>query len=221
MSIKNVKMSVLLVTLLISSQTFAQGALFDFMKSSSPQAEQSTPYVVLDATNTKQKEKVTVQEFFSYGCPHCSDFVFQFDQWSKQQPKFVVVEKVPVTFDRPQWNVLGRLYYTLNELGQSNLDSSVYSAIHKDSKQLYTKEAIFDWAKSQKELDFNKFQQVFDSQSVTDKMAKANELSKKYKIDGVPTIVVDGNYKVSSKEGFKKLLSVTDELVVKVHKPAK
>ena len=158
--------------------------------------------------------KIEVLEFFSYGCPHCHDFAEPFDRWSKKQ-KDVVVRRVPVTFGRPQWVVLGRLFYTIQTLKLTALDMGAFAAIHQQGRQLYDDQAVLQWAAAQPGVDAKKFSDVYYSSEVTNAMKKADALAMTYQIDGVPSIIVGGRYKMLQQRGmnFNDLLLNTDAVI--------
>ena len=158
--------------------------------------------------------KIEVFEFFSYGCPHCHDFAEPFDRWSKKQ-KDVVVRRVPVTFGRPQWVVLGRLFYTIQMLKLPALDTAAFAAIHQQGRMLYEDQAVLQWAASQPGVDAKKFSEVYYSAEVTNAMKKADALAMSYQIDGVPSIIVGGRYKMLQQRGmnFNDLLLNTDAVI--------
>ena len=155
-----------------------------------------------------------VLEFFSYGCPHCHEFAEPFERWSKRQ-KDVVVRRVPVTFGRPQWVVLGRLFYTIQLMKLPSLDMAAFAAIHQQGRMLYDDQAVLQWAASQPGVDANKFKEVYFSQEVTNAMKKADMLAMTYQIDSVPSIIVAGRYKMLQQRGmnFSDLLDNTDAVI--------
>ncbi len=159
--------------------------------------------------------RIEVLEFFSYGCPHCHAFSGQFDQWSRKQPKDVSVRRVPVTFGRPQWVVLGRLFYTIQILKLPALDAGAFAAIHQQGRALYDDQAVLQWAASQPGVDANKFKEVYFSQEVTNAMKKADAMAMSYQIDAVPSIIVAGHYKMLQQRdaSFSDLLANTDAVI--------
>ena len=167
--------------------------------------------------------KIDVLEFFSYGCPHCHDFSEPFERWSRKQPKDVVVRRVPVTFGRPQWVVLGRLFYTIQIMKLPQLDAAAFAAIHQQGKMLYEDQAVLQWAASQPGVDANKFKEVYFSQEVTNAMKKADAMAAAYQIDAVPTIIVGGRYKMLQQRGmsFTDLLANTDAVIKLARQPQK
>ena len=77
------------------------------------------------------KDKIEVIEFFSYGCNHCSDFHPTISQWAAKLPKDVSFRRVPVSFNRPEWVRLSKIYYALEATGDlAKLDAAVFIAIH-------------------------------------------------------------------------------------------
>jgi thiol-disulfide isomerase/thioredoxin len=57
-------------------------------------------------------KKIEVIEFFSYGCPHCSDLEPYLQNWFKTAPADVQFRRVPVMFQE-RWKALAKIYYTL------------------------------------------------------------------------------------------------------------
>ena len=66
---------------------------------------------------TEHPGKIEVVEFFSYGCPHCAEFAPILERWSAKQQKDVVLRRVPVSFGRPAWANMARLFYSLEVTG--------------------------------------------------------------------------------------------------------
>lgn len=172
-------------------------------------------YATLNTPLPAAGSKIEVLEFFSYGCPHCHDFSEPFERWSRKQAKDVVVHRVPVTFGRPQWVVLGRLFYAIQIMKLPALDQAVFAAIHQQGRMLFEDQAVLQWAASQPGVDANKFKDVYFSQEVTNAMKKADAMAMTYQIDAVPTIVVGGHYKMLQQRGmnFTDLLANTDAVV--------
>jgi thiol:disulfide interchange protein DsbA len=138
------------------------------------------------------KGKIEVLEFFWYGCPHCHDFEPQLDAWVKRQAKDVSVKKVPVAF-RDDLLPHSQLFYALESLGKSNLHAKVMETMHVGKKKLLTESDIADWAVSQG-IERETFLKAFKSFTVTSKARAANQIAQAYRIDGVPTVAVQGKY---------------------------
>ena len=202
-----------------SSQAIAQGALGGMVASppanTAGAAIAGQTYAPLNTPSLQTVGgKIEVLEFFSYGCPHCHDFAEPFERWSKKQ-KDAVVRRVPVTFGRPQWVVLGRLFYTIQIMKLPALDMAAFAAIHQQGRMLYEDQAVLQWAASQPGVDAKKFSEVYYSAEVTTAIKKADALAMTYQIDGVPSIIVGGRYKMLQQRGmnFSDLLLNTDAVI--------
>ena len=165
------------------------------------------------------KGKVEVIEFFWYGCPHCYDFEPELSAWVKRQPKDVVFRRVPVAF-RDDFMPHSQLFYALDSMGKGDaLNEKVMYAMHKENKRLLTEPEIADWVASQG-IDRNTFLATYRSFAVVSKARAAKQLAEAYRIDGVPTIVMQGKYVTSpSIAGSKaKAITVMDYLEEKIRK---
>jgi thiol:disulfide interchange protein DsbA len=186
----------------------------------SQKIEEGFDYRILPiAQPVETKGKVEVIEFFWYGCPHCYDFEPELTSWMKRQPKDVTFRRVPVAF-RDDFMPHSQLFYALEALGKGDaLNEKVMYAMHKENKRLLTESEIADWVTSQG-IDRNTFLATYRSFAVASKARAAKQLAEAYRIDGVPTIVMQGKYVTSpSIAGTKaKAIAVMDYLEEKIRK---
>jgi thiol:disulfide interchange protein DsbA len=186
----------------------------------SPKIEEGFDYRILPVPQpVESKGKVEVIEFFWYGCPHCYDFEPELSAWVKRQPKDVVFRRIPVAF-RDDLLPHSQLFYALEAMGKGDaLNEKVMYAIHKENKRLLTEPEIADWVASQG-VDRNSFLATYRSFAVVSKAKAAKQLAEAYRIDGVPTIVMQGKYVTSpSIAGTKaKAIAVMDYLEEKIRK---
>ena len=187
--------------------------------SASAQLAVGRDYVPIEpAQPTDNAAKIEIVEFFSYGCPHCSEFHPLISQWVKKLPADVSFKRVPVSFGRAQWANIGKLYYTAEAIGElGRLDNAAFHAIHEKGVKLYDDATITEWA-AQQAVDKTKFTEAYKSFGVASKMQRADQMAAAYKIQGVPAIAVDGRYMVVGKDvkGYQDLLVLTDKLIAKV-----
>jgi len=165
------------------------------------------------------KGKVEVIEFFWYGCPHCYEFEPELKGWIKRQNKDVVFKKVPIAF-REELMPHSQLFYALEALGKGDtLNDKVMFAMHRENKRLLNENEIADWVAAQG-VDRNVFLAAYRSFAVLSKARAANQLGNAYRIDGVPTVAVQGKYITSpSIAGSRaKAVNIMDFLVNKVRK---
>jgi thiol:disulfide interchange protein DsbA len=182
--------------------------------------EEGFDYRILPiAQPVETKGKVEVIEFFWYGCPHCYDFEPELSAWVKRQPKDVAFRRVPVAF-RDDFLPHSQLFYALEAMGKGDaLNEKVMYAMHKENKRLLTENEIADWVASQG-VDRNTFLATYRSFAVVSKARAAKQLAEAYRIEGVPTIVMQGKYVTSpSIAGSKaKAIAVMDYLEEKIRK---
>ena len=195
-------------------------SLSGFASAQAQKIEEGFDYRILPvAQPVDTKGKVEVIEFFWYGCPHCYDFEPELSAWVKRQPKDVVFKRVPVAF-RDDFLPHSQMYYALESMGKADaLNEKVMYAMHKENKRLLTETEIADWVASQG-VDRNTFLATYRSFAVVSKARAANQLTEAYRIDGVPTIVMQGKYVTSpSIAGSKaKAIAVMDYLEEKIRK---
>jgi thiol:disulfide interchange protein DsbA len=99
------------------------------------------------------------------------------------------------------------------------MNEKVMYAMHKENRRLMTENEIADWVASQG-IDRNTFLASYRSFAVISKARAARQMADAYRIDGVPTIVMQGRYVTSpSIAGTKaKAIAVMDHLEQKIRK---
>lgn len=139
--------------------------------------------------------KVEVLEFFAYTCPHCFTMEPMTAKWAQSFPDNVAFKRVPVAFNA---NMAGlqKMYYTLEALDRLDLHEKFFAALHRERQRLYDLDAMADWAAKQG-IDRQQFEATFNSFGITNKVTRANELVKSYKVDSTPTLAVGGRYTTS------------------------
>lgn len=156
--------------------------------------------------------KIEVLEFFSYACPHCAAFHPAVTKWSAALPKDAAFIRVPVAFGRRPWGQLVRAYYAFEATNTlDKFDDALFEAIHDQRKALYTEETLAAWVAEQGG-NAAAFRQAFNSPEVTKKAQRAEELSREYRVDGVPTLTVNGKY-VALGRTQGDMLRIASELI--------
>ncbi|MGE5471710.1 MAG: thiol:disulfide interchange protein DsbA/DsbL [Bacteroidota bacterium] len=192
--------------------SFALGAALSLPVLAQTAGKDYTAVTPVQATD--DPGKIEVIEFFSYGCPHCSDFNPLVSAWAAKLPGDVVFKRVPITFGRAAWMGVAKLYYTLEVTGDlARLDGEVFKAIHGEGINLFDDKALTGWV-AKKGVDMKKFNDAFASFGVMSKAKRGDQLAQAYKITGVPAIAVDGKYLVGDMS-FTDKLAVTDKLIAK------
>lgn len=170
------------------------------------------------AVPTAAKGTIEVIEFFHYGCPHCRDFDPLLGQWIKRLPADVSFIRVPAIWGNPQLLGLARLYYTLEVTGQvESLHEAVFVAVQEDKSPLHTEDAVREWAGKHK-VDVKVFMDTYKSFGVQSMVQRADQTARAYKIQGVPTMAVDGRFLTSASMtgSHEATLKQVDQLLARV-----
>jgi len=163
--------------------------------------------------------KVEVVEFFGYWCPHCSAFEPALDAWAKKLPPQVSFRRVPVSFT-PGQEPLQRLYYAIEALGQvDTMHRRVFAALHVERKRLNTEADIGGWLQSVG-ADSNKLLDTMKSFAVATKLRQSKQLADGYRIEGVPTLGIQGRFMTSPSiaGSAERALAVADALIAQSRK---
>ena len=159
--------------------------------------------------------RIEVVDFFWYGCPHCNAFAPLLESWVGRLPADMSVRRAPVSF-QPSFAAHQRLYFTLEAMGQVQaLHRRVFASIHVGRQRLDTQAAVFAWARSQKELDAARFEQLFASFGIVSKAQRSTQLQEAYGVTGVPALGVAGRYVVDGGTAgdMTRALAEVDRLV--------
>lgn len=193
--------------------TFAALAVFG-----APVLAQGGPWTPVNPPQpTDEKGKVEVIEFFHYGCPHCRDFDPLVEKWLKSLPKDVVFKRVPVMWNNPGLIGLARFYYAAEASGDlPRLHSQVFAAVQDEKAPLNTEQGARDWV-AKKGGNAKRFGEMYRSFTVETKLQRADQLARAYRIQGVPTMIVDGKYMTSASltGSHENTIKVVDQLIAK------
>ena len=170
---------------------------------------------------TNDPSKVEVLEFFWYGCPHCYHFEPSVKAWLKTKPANVVFIRQPAVFN-PHWAAHAKAFFTAESLGVlDKVHDDFYDAIQNKKETLESEAdlAKFFAAHGVKEDDFHK---AYKSFAVDAKMRQAETLAPSYGIDGTPSLIVNGKYRIAAgkAKSFEKMIE-TLNLLVKQESQAK
>lgn len=159
--------------------------------------------------------KIEVLEFFGYFCIHCKnlDPILR-----KHTPTFAsdtYVRSAHVVWE-PDMMTFARITSAVNSTGMKNqANPAIFSAMFDQKINLSDEKTFKEWALKQPSFDGKKLVAAYDSFSSQTDAKNMEKLTKEYQIEGTPTIIVGGKYKVIIRD-FNQSMSVTDELVEKV-----
>lgn len=165
-----------------------------------PSFQAGRDYLVLPVSRSTQdynpKNKVTVIEFFSYGCPACFRLNPTLEKWVKDKPTHVEFERIPVVFES-NWHLLARAYYVakLNKI-HDEISPTLFNGLQTEHLDLSTPERMADFFQKNFNIKSTVFMNTYDSPVVEAQLSNAQKVSNDFMIFQIPGIVVDGKYKV-------------------------
>ena len=156
--------------------------------------QEGKEYVLLTTQQpTSTGDKIEVVELFWYGCPHCSELEPQVQAWLKRKPEDVELVRMPAIVS-PRWELLAQAYYTAELLDITDkIHPALFEAIHKKHMKINDEAALQAFFVDQG-VSADDFKKTFNSFAVAVKMNNARQMTRRYKITGVPTIIVNGKY---------------------------
>jgi thiol:disulfide interchange protein DsbA len=143
--------------------------------------------------------KVEVIEMFWYGCPHCYAFDPFLENWKQTLPAYIEFSRVPAMFNSA-YRAHARLFYTLQALGKVDaLHSKLFDEVQNKNHPLIAGD---DAASLKLQQEFAKangisatdYARAFDSFSVRTKLAQAEDMTLRYRVEGVPAVIINGKY---------------------------
>lgn len=161
--------------------------------------------------------QVEAVEVFWYGCPHCYSLDPSIESWRKSgKAAYVEFVRLPA-----MWNdtlrLHARLFYAVEALGKlEELHPVIFREIHMNGNPLNTNDRITAFLR-QHGVTAEDYQKAATSFAVESKLRRADELNRRYRVQGVPMMVINGKYTadVGSAGGNQQLLQLIDELAAR------
>lgn len=169
-------------------------------------------------------KRVTVEEFFWYGCPHCFHMDPIIEAWKSKKGPEVDFQRVPNTLGSPTGELHMRAFYIAEALKVSDkIHKPLFDAIHVRHQPTSTPDAVKALFLKEAGVSPADFDKNTSSFLVDSRMRRAQQLAMSYSITSVPTIVVGGKYATSAVQAGspEKALQVVDFLIEKIKKERK
>ena len=167
-------------------------------------------------------DKIEVAEFFWYGCPHCYSFEPTINAWAAEIPASARFVRIPVL-----WNTVhemhARVFYTMEVLARNGaladsetFHNTVFQEIQTRGNRLTNEDSIRRLFE-RFGVDAETFNSTWKSFEVDQKLRVAKDLGRRYAIQGVPAIVVNGKYRTGGAEAgsYDAVPDVIDELIAR------
>jgi thiol:disulfide interchange protein DsbA len=177
--------------------------------------QQGKEYLVLASPQpTSTGDRIEVVELFWYGCPHCYRLEPLIGEWQASKPDDVEFIRMPAVLG-PNWELYGKAYYTAELLGvMDKIHLALFEALHKDRKKLRDEAAVQAFFVEQG-VSAEDFKNTFNSFAVNVKLNNAKQMTKRYAITGVPTVIINGKYSTSASQAGsnQNIVKVMDFLI--------
>lgn len=193
-------------------------------------------YTVLAQPQPSQTagKKVEVIEFFMYHCPHCHALEPTIEQWVKKQDGNIIFKRIHLPYQGAS-DPESHLFLTLQAMGlneqyQLKIMDAVGEYVMRKRSETIPEQVLLDIATKQPGINKAKFMDTWNSFGVMTKLRRLPAIVNDYRVESVPTIVVDGKYMTSpaqvggtvqvnsEQQLFQATLQVVDALVAKVQK---
>lgn len=189
-----------------------------------PAPVEGSDYVLIEPAlpYAPQAGKIEVVEVFGYTCSHCAALQPELDEWKARQAADVSLHYLPGAFGG-YWTPYARAFFTAETLGLADkTHAAMFRAIHIERVLPPSAEAgpqIAQWYGTQG-TDADAFASTMDSFAINAKIERAKQLAQRWGVDGTPTMIVNGKYRVMvTDQGSEHMLRTVDWLVV--HERAK
>ncbi len=192
----------LLSGLLLASACTAQSS------DSAPYTE-GNDYVTLPAPHQRYSNtgKVEVVEVFSYGCIHCAEFAPDAEKLRKELPSGVDFKLMPAPFNA-EWVPFARAYYAARQLGVvDRTHLLLFVAKFGEHYPINTMDELADFY-AREGVNRADFMRIATADATTNKMKRDLNLLRTWQVDGTPTLVIDGKYRVINVRSHAKVLAV-------------
>ncbi|MBE8190341.1 MAG: thiol:disulfide interchange protein DsbA/DsbL [Candidatus Thioglobus sp.] len=182
--------------------------------------EADIDYIVLEKpVQTATGDRIEVRELFWYYCPHCYNLEPILNAWVQKLPENAEFIRQPAMFSE-RWVNGAIFYFVLEELNLlEKLHEPLFNAIHIKNKRFNSQDSFVDWV-SGFGVDEAKINAAFDSFAVRIKTNKAKLNTAKYKVKGVPVLIVNGKYWTDANHAgsYSNMLKVVEFLIEKESK---
>lgn len=164
--------------------------------------------------------EVEVLEFMWLGCPHCYALQPSIENWAKQKPAYVKFVQEHVMWGAPH-RAHAKLLYTLQALKREDLVHKAFDEIHQRNNMLISLkgddaettaiQTAFAKANGVSEADFKR---EYTSFAINTRLQRADELNRRYRIESVPEVIINGKYRTDETMagGKAQLLQLINDL---------
>ena len=176
-----------------------------------------TDYVVIDGGQPYRPldGKIEVTEVFGYWCPHCAEFQPELSAWVRKLPADVRFTYVPAVFGEGDAFASG--FFAAEAAGAvARTHDGMYRAVHHDG--LLARNPTIDevaWYYGQQGLNAAKTKADMVGPAVQAQLRQAREFALRSGVEGTPTLIVDGRYRITPRT-HADALRIADQLIAQL-----
>ena len=157
--------------------------------------------------------KIEVVEVFAYTCHHCADFRPLLDAWKRGLPRDVRVNYVPAAFNPD--DTYSRAFFAAQRMGVvAKTHAALFDAIHVQRSVPMgnaSADELGAFYRSQG-VDATRLEKTMASAAVSADMRRARQFQIASGIEGTPTLIINGKYRVQARS-LEDTLRIADQLI--------
>lgn len=161
--------------------------------------------------------KVEVVEVFGYTCVHCANFEPAVSAWKRKQPSYVRFTPLPAAFGG-YWMPYARAYYAAESLGLlDKTHAAMFKALHQQHALPIQNASIDEIASfyAGYGADRQRFADTMRSAETDAKLERSREFATAVGVEGTPTLIVNGKYRVTGGRNSADALRIADYLIAR------
>lgn len=160
--------------------------------------------------------RIEVVEVFAYTCPHCAHFEPMFQAWKAKAEGDVRPVQVPLAFGGTG-EAFARVFFAADSMGVlEKIHQATFDAFHVSKRQFGNLGDVLAYY-AELGIDRAAMESSLDSFMVNGKLAQAQQVVPRWGVEGTPSLIVDGRYRVlgGPEGGLEGSLATLDYLVTK------
>lgn len=176
----------------------------------SPLLEQ--PYEIVESDEACSEPVVI--EFFAYQCPHCYTLEKHSQAWQEKNKGKVKFQSIPTHLGNQQFGPFILVHETAKTLGLlDKVTPMLFKRLHEEKKLFSSQDEAIDFLVSAGAEKESALKVMGDEEAIKTAIDSNFRLLAKYKISGVPTILVNHRYKfdVTKAGGYDEVFKVVDQ----------